>query len=645
MESLSQLTWYWNVPTDNPFGKPVPHHLQTLLVQPFTHEEDTTTDDFCIASASSASVNTTLAVDWRLSKYIAESRPLDAIRFWSRAKSIVQSSDDRDRLLKAVYATLDEVQRSTIALEAEELAPRQVNGTSDSDATVDIARPAWQAPPAPAPTGPPPRSLYALQVSKQPAPAAPAPTAANLPLSASPFLRRERPLVSSTDASVLGGVQKNVLRALKEGAGPASPIKNQNHLSTARPATPQQKQSQHHQQYRSDTPTSFLARGSPAPASPSKTAFGSPRVLFPTTLRSSAVVDQEGRSETSAALSKPTLSGFGSVRQPFASTAYGRAPGPSTTTAHDVDMESDSHEGEGQEVRSQDRTAADDQFAVRVAQDPAIAATIAAASVPSPSQRTSTTMTNTTRKKTAPQTSGKRRVVSDGTASSATQDKRRAVSVETEEGGGRDKPSDRKTTTTGKGSLPPGAFPGQVQDDDEEELDQGQGQGQGQNVVDSATATKSSRRTRTSARTSTSSTTTRGRRASSSTNTNKTTIHNDKTPARKRSTRASSVQLDSEGESQQQQQQQQNDVTTAHDQTPRIRRSSRLRTPAKDVSGDDVASTTTTTRSARKSKNGGSGTGSKLGAAAATSTRRATGGARMAIEEEEEEEQEGEEDE
>lgn len=474
---------------------------------------------FCLAPLSSA-VSKTLTADWRLSKYIAEARPVDALRFWAKVKSDVNANDERDRLLKAVYATLTDVQRSTLALEADDVldegatataAGRASNGidstTTGGTPAVDITRSAWQPLPVPMPQAPP-RSLASLRVQKQQQ-AAPSPskiTPQNLPLSASPFLRKERPLVSSEDGGAVGGVQKSVLKALKDGA---SPMKTK---STAVPPTAD------NTQRRGDTPSAssalFFMRNSPAPASPRMQLDGASAPASP---------------------SKPTLSGFGSVRQPFAITSYGRATPVKPVSApsqHEVEEESE-------------------EFGYRAANDPSIAATIAAATTHATAQQS-----------TAPPTGSKRRNVSNSGTQSQ-REKRRAVSTEAE-----DRPRAEGPPEGSKSKVPPGAFPGQAEEDAHDEDEDSQ---RPPNKSDGSSRRKTSSRPKATGSSS--------KKAGSS------------ATATRRSTRASSVQPGDEAEEaasrakvapKSARKSASTMTTTAAPETPRVRRSSRLQTPAKD---------------------------------------------------------------
>lgn len=438
---------------DNGRAKPVAHHLQALLSHPFTPTEDALVTSFCL-SPSSSSIPKTLTADWRLSKFIAEGRPIDALRFWAQAKSSVKPNDERERLLKAVHATLTEVQRNELALEADDYTPAvaSTSRTPSAATTSNITQPAWQPVPLPAPT-PLPRNLIATP--RTTAPPTSQPTPADLPLSASPFLRRENPLVSSVDGSAMGGVQKSVLRALREGAaGNTSPFKSGGGLS--------------------DSPEKASA-GSPfrSAAVARESLFGSPRVGTPVAPQSQPQVQYPAYSSPQPAPSsarKPTLAGFGSVRLPSASAAYGKARDESLSLfaaaggkerwdeqaggedeAMGMDVEEEEHVG----GEHQDEEEVEDQtFGFRAAQDPSIAATIAAAAAP-----TSATASSSKRRNRS----------SMGTST----DKRRAVSTEPEDrrpsasvkvgktpakGGRRSSKASATPTTASKSKVLPGGW-------------------------------------------------------------------------------------------------------------------------------------------------------------------------------------------
>ncbi|GAA5947918.1 hypothetical protein JCM3775_006801, partial [Rhodotorula graminis] len=152
----------------NRTGLPVSAHLSALMVVPFTSSEDALASRFCAAPTSPLSL--TLTVDWRLSKLVAEARPVDALRFYSRVRTDqgdkLAKSDARDRLLKAVEANLSDAQRSTLELDlSQPPAPAPAPTTAAAvPARQQVTHPAW------APSAPPaPRQ----QQQQQPAPSTP----------------------------------------------------------------------------------------------------------------------------------------------------------------------------------------------------------------------------------------------------------------------------------------------------------------------------------------------------------------------------------------------------------------------------------------------------------------------------------------
>lgn len=539
---------------DNALGKPVAHHLQTLLSHPFTSAEDSLVTSFCLHPTAST-IPKTLVADWRLSKYIAEGRPIDALRFWSQAKATVPPNDERERLLKAVHATLTEVQRNALALEAEDY-PAMPSTASTSRAPAagsSITQPAWQPVPPPAPT-PAPTTLIATP--RKAAAPIPQPQPSDLPLSASPFLRREKPLVSSVDGSALGGVQKSVLRALREGTS-TSPFK-------AAPTAPETPPGREKGKSRAESP---FASSAAAFASPSRDSFfahtsnGNDYASYPSPQPSSA--------------RKPTLSGFGSVRQQ--ASAYGKARdesltlfGPGGKLRYDEEMEIDDEEEGAPHAHADEHEEQEEKhsFGFRAAQDPAIAATIAAATPSAP----------------AVSTASKRR---NHSSAAATTEKRRAISTEPEDRrptgavqtGGKERAtrSSRMTASATKGKATP-AFPGGFPGERDAESDGGHDDGDEEEEQDDHRP--ATRRTRGAVKSTTSAKTTTATRRSARAS----SVQPPSTPQSKRcSTTAASVKKPHTN-------------AGAGPETPKpTRRSSRLQTPAKDE-----ASARKTTGTARK---------------------------------------------
>ncbi|GAA5903754.1 hypothetical protein JCM6882_003406 [Rhodosporidiobolus microsporus] len=487
---------------DNPTRLPLPQHLSTLLARPFTPTEDALTTSFC--SSPPSSLNATLTADWRLSKLIAESRPVDALRFWAAVqkrnsntggagKMRVEPSDQRDRLLAAVEANLTAVQKTTLSLEiASSPAPAPAPAAAPSAApAVNITQPAWApssssavaaftaAQPAAAPL---PRTLAAARLAQLPPPPAPAPKQADLPLSASPFVRGGGPNAGAAGA---GGV----LKALEA----ATPRKGATAGNSA-----------------GFTPHGH-GHGSPFAFPPPSTAGST---VAPSTIGGGTVVEYPLPTMASPAATKPTLAGFGSVRQqplapPSPQVQAQATPKAKTSLSsrryieqqHQQDEDEDEdgdaamavdnaepvvaeeeHRPEEEEEQEQDYA-----FAARAALDPAIAATIAAAEsggrTPAPEKTPAkpkrTAGAASARSTRTRERGDKRRAVSaepegEGAAESKTPGKgkgrtsgRRATSTANAATRGRDRPDEGRTV-----KLPPGAFPGQDEDEEEDEQEE-----------------------------------------------------------------------------------------------------------------------------------------------------------------------------
>ena len=400
--------------SDNATSKPVPHHLLTLLAQPFTPEEDEITSSFILTSTSLPNIFLSLAADWRISKFVAEGRPVDALRFGREieGRELGVGTEERSKLLVSVRETLTEVQHGQVDLDAEADLPAAPTASTSALKSSNIATPAWQPAPLLAPV-PLPTSLLSVA---RPAPSAPEPTAIDLPLSASPFLRRDKPQVGTLDGSSLGGAQKSVLRAVREGTAPVDKGK---------------------------------ARASPFASVrlPTLTAgserFGSPGRPASVYARS----EQSTLFGVSNEIRKPTLAGFGSMRLPG-------TPNRDATMVDPLRPREQEQEGSS----SEDEEAGNNTFAHQAIRDPAIAATLAAA-------------TASTQKRTlAAQTPNKRRNFSSQQLLESTAEKKRAVSVEAE-----DRPSSSVRMSNGavrsstRTSRPPGGFPGHSEEDDDEE--------------------------------------------------------------------------------------------------------------------------------------------------------------------------------
>ncbi|GAA5909339.1 hypothetical protein JCM8208_005649 [Rhodotorula glutinis] len=349
----------------NHAGLPLSACLSDLMVVPFTAAEDALATRFCAAPPSPLSL--TLTVDWRLSKLVAEARPVDALRFYSRVRrdqgDKLAKSDARDRLLKAVEANLSDVQRSTLELD---LSPPTASATSSTAAAAaaparqQVTQPAWapsaapsapqqqqQQQPAPSTPVAPPRTLAAARAAQRPAPPPAAPTADELPLSASPFVR---------STATTGGAQGGLLRALEHAhTGMATPRKLGPSAASAAP--------------------------------------GSPFVQAVTPARTSALVAAEQQAQQQAQPSpRPTLAGFGSVRQVPLTTSALASPAPSRVAQSRaparVAAAAEQKEDEDDEMRSP--TAQDDDAAPRGSRDRAVERTKAvggSGSAASPARR------------------------------------------------------------------------------------------------------------------------------------------------------------------------------------------------------------------------------------------------------------------
>ncbi|KDE03040.1 hypothetical protein MVLG_06430 [Microbotryum lychnidis-dioicae p1A1 Lamole] len=539
---------------NNSLGKPVAHHVRALLAHPFTSREDALADAFC-RSPPSDNIAKTLAVDWRLSKLIAESRPLDALRFWSTVKATVPASEDRLRLLKAVQATLTEVQQNALALEEDvgiipasnsiltsESAPEDTSKT-----TSNLTQPAWQ--PVPAPTSAPlPRSLLSIpsKIASSSRPTnAKAPSASGLPLSASPFLRREKPLVSSVDASSLGGVQKSMLLALREG-------ESSGHFPA--PDSP------------GPTTADLIPRGfGPLPSTAS--LFG----MSPMRESSVATTTLFGGSPAR----KPTLGGFGSVRQPGASSHYGKAreESPSLLGGPRAEITTLPDAGDDESTMfSPPHTEASEADEEEEAADSSRAGRSKSAST----------------SKSAPNFTAKRRNVSNGIAAAAGE-KRRAVSTQAG-----DRPSSSIKVSSNKPSAapssstrqkPPGAFPSGFESESHDEDDN-----------DDDAPQQRAMRTRRSAASTTTTTTTKKKSVAKRSSARASSAAASGAPSTPKAKKGSS----SRGET----------LSAAAQGTPKtttVRRSTRLQTPARDEASTSVP--TSAPLSTRKGGAGGATTG------------------------------------
>ncbi|GAA5821741.1 hypothetical protein JCM3770_003158 [Rhodotorula araucariae] len=415
---------------DNHTGRPLASHLSALMVLPLTPTEDVLATSFCALPPAPLALS--LTVDWRLSKLIAESRPVDALRFFARAQrdhpARLAQSDARDRLLKAVEANLTDVQRAELALALALAAPAPAPASAPAQPpAARITQPAW---------------AWAPTAAAGPAPASQQPGAADLPLSASAFVR----------APVPGqGGQASVLRALE-----AAQTQTQTQTQTPR------------------RPAVAAAPGSPF----ARPVAGAALVAAPA---SPAAAPKEQQR-------KPTLQGFGSVRQAALTASVLGSPAARQKAAaaaraprhddYDNDNNKDSDDdgdGDGDAaMRSPSRgaendkieTEADDEpFGARATRDPAIARTLAAAAAARgpPQTRTGT---------------GTPRRSHGGVPAGGEASKRRAVHRSAPREGEVDPVRSTRRAVVPR-APPPGAFPASEDDQGDDDDDGGEGEEEG----------------------------------------------------------------------------------------------------------------------------------------------------------------------
>ncbi|GAA5956375.1 hypothetical protein JCM8115_001702 [Rhodotorula mucilaginosa] len=372
----------WTAILETCFGKnytglPCSQHLSTLLPLPFSPAEDSLVTSFCLSSSSTSASflnpsHATLPIDWRLSKLVAESRSVDALEFFARAKHAfsqqadhrLDENDARDRLLKAVEANLTSVEKARLQLELASInsgaQPSNAAATTTtaarsnkkgSSTLATLTQPAWApapaiaadqsvamdhddgdastvsgsaAVPAPAATPAPPRTLAELRRQRQPPAPAPAPTAADLPLSASPFVRRHGGPSAAAQAQHGRGGGSDVLRALQQQQ--QTPKKAAAAAGGKAFAGPL-----------GVTNAAAAGMGSPfrlgaLQQAGASTFGGTPSEQGASTVRSVATTTQTGAGSSAWAASAsasspatpkpaPTLPGFGSVRKPVAAAS------------------------------------------------------------------------------------------------------------------------------------------------------------------------------------------------------------------------------------------------------------------------------------------------------------------------------------
>ncbi|GAA5904474.1 uncharacterized protein JCM6883_006503 [Sporobolomyces salmoneus] len=580
-------------------------HLQSLLSYPFTVAELSLLTGFCVSPPSSLpSTAHSLAADWFLSLLISASKPLQALVFYHklRTNGKLEPSEERERLLKALEATLTISQKTTLSIEIASLSSSSSTSASAPASTTSqtpaqppattsssITQPAWVPPAsvsAPTPSTPV-RTLAAARQSKLPPPAAPTPKSSDLPLSASPFVRKD------------GGAGQGVLKALREQQGQGGNTR----LGMPTPASP--------------AASSMRFGGTPVRSGVLPSLSGRSAVGAGSQYTESVV---GGNEEMNATPVKPTLAGFGSIRQQsqqFQSPAM-----------QEIEMDTESRQEEEEEeeedqvmlvpspqnqvqpplpapsASTSTPARKEDDFFRRIALDPAIQKTLLAASTsskkpPTPSNEEGPTTKTPKRtrggardSKQSQQDRGdmKRRAVSsepEGKGKEATSSSKGGAEKEQE----REKPDQDKTV-----KLPPGAFPGMEEDQPES--------------------------------TSTSSRTRRGSRAGSSQpemrERTQSTSRRSTTAAARRSTRSRSTSVAPEGEEEE-------ESSGRPQPTPRRKssRASSLQPPEMS----EVSKSTPVRRSSRLSS-------SSTTNAAASSTRRTTRRGQKAIEEEEEGENE-----
>lgn len=474
---------------DNYLRSPIAHHLRTLLTYPFTSAEMSLLTAFCVSPPSSIPATShTLAADWFLSLLISSAKPLPALVFYQRLLRAnggkLEPSGERERLLKTLEATLTTSQRTALAIEIASLAStgsgpksalpttsvvpvssdKRTSVNADVPPATQITQPAWVPTEPVASTSTPSnvpatpvRTLAAARQSKLPPAPAPTPQLSDLPLSASPFVRRD------------GGVGQGVLKALREQQQQGG--NNTNRLGSPAAA-------------RFGTPV----RSGALPAS-SSNAVGRSQY-------SESVVS--GVEEGGATPVKPTLAGFGSVRRPLQQQQQQQQQ-PAQVLARSF-QEEETDEGLEDEDEDQvmlvpsprdsanrtllaappvrtssssSKKQSGDDFSRRIALDPAIQKTLlAAASSSAPTTASDrdprdSSNNNKTPKRTRG-SSGTDKGARDSMPSAALEpraeergdSKRTAVSNEPPASppgalNGRDKPDQGKTV-----KLPPGAFPG-----------------------------------------------------------------------------------------------------------------------------------------------------------------------------------------
>ncbi|GAA6018516.1 hypothetical protein JCM11491_006431 [Sporobolomyces phaffii] len=469
---------------DNRTHLPAGHHLKSLLSFPFTPAELSLLTSFSLSPPTTLPLaSRSLVVDWLLSLLISSSKPLEALVFYYKLQTNgkLEPSEERERLVKALEGTLTTSQRTTLSIEiatfsTSTAAPLEVDspattaGTGAGTKTASsLTQPAWAAPlpatPAATPSTPV-RTLAAARQSKLPPPAAPTPKSTDLPLSASPFVRKD------------GGAGQGVLKALREQQHAGLQQKNAALLGSP-------------------------ARGSGTPGrGPSRTfALGSTSTFAESDTGSTR--DDASVAAGTPVKAKPTLAGFGSVRQPQLSQPLLPSASTSSMMMDGIEMEEEGDDGEDENrAIEQDQvmlipspqnaihpslpppsppyrgTTKEEEFSRRIALDPAIQKTLLAASTAGSRRPQNEADASSSQAKTPKRIRGARQdsgETAQQTRSTGPEEphrgdqKRRAIPGEhshgeaTIEGGDgereREKPDQGRTVR-----LPPGAFPGMDED-------------------------------------------------------------------------------------------------------------------------------------------------------------------------------------
>ncbi|GAA5928092.1 uncharacterized protein JCM15063_003785 [Sporobolomyces koalae] len=456
---------------DNHSRLPVPQHLQSLLAFPFTRPEIALLTSFSLSPPSSLPTNAhSLAVDWFLSLLISSSKPLEALVFYHKLKHTgkLEPSEDRDRLLRALEDTLTKSQKTSLAIEiaaqsanvaAKPTAAAQPTASSSSSS---VTQPAWAPLPDATPSTPKavPRTLAAARQSKLPPPASPAPKPTDLPLSASPFVRKD----AASGQGLIKALKEQQLASRQSGSLAAT--------ATASPAR---------------------VRSGTLPVPRTNVTDGGSQYSFV-----SRVATETGGSGSFAGgehvstpvKSKPTLAGFGSVRQQPQSTPN-RFP---SSSMQEIDMHDDLVYEQAQDQRQQANAHDDDEemmlvpasstppakveanteddFSRRITLDPAIQKTLLAASTSKLQQSNSTLVATSSSSSTAKSTQRTPKRTRGTSQNQRGDDKRRAVSSEPEVSQ-RNKPSSNTKASSHPREpasipLPPGAFPGSFEEQPEE---------------------------------------------------------------------------------------------------------------------------------------------------------------------------------